>query len=728
VATGVALLQAAAALACRIPDVRPFPFPPPEVPPPRVDPILTRLHRADIKIAGDVAKVEVAATFYNPNGFRAEGTYFFPIEADAVVKDFTMRVNGKDQKAELLEADRARQIYEDIVRRMKDPGLLEYVGTKMLKARVFPIEPRSEIEVRLNYQQVVRAEGGLRHFRYPLLSARPNAGSVDQMSVRVTVSSESPIKLFYSPSHKIDAIRKDDRSATGGFEFSSHIPEKDFDLHWSVNESDVGVSVLAYKPRDEDGYCLISLNPKVEVPAGMIQPKDVVFVFDKSGSMAGDKMRQAKASLNYCLEKLNKEDRFSVILFSTDVDPLTSELVPATPEAIAKAKESVEKADARGGTSIHDALLAACKQVADSKRLAMLVFLTDGRPTVGPSDIGDILKAVGAANSGKARMFVFGVGTDLNTDLLDRLASEHRGTQTYVTEKEDIEVKVSSFFEKVAMPVLSDVAVAAGDIELRDLYPRQLPDVFRGGQLLVFGRYRGAGKRSVVVKGKAAGKDQAFECEADFAGAAANDFIPSIWAHRKVAFLLEEIRTRGHQKELEDEIVALGKRHGILTPYTSFLIVEDEKPVPGRPMAPAAARAEGDRRALSVVKSGAEGVALSRGLADARNADLSVGGGAAAPFLGYATHGEKADELRERRQVAGERVKRIADKVFYLKPDGLYYDSAYDEKDAGKVVEVAYFSDAYFGLLKDHPGIGRYLSAKLPIVLCLDGRIYRIKE
>ncbi len=320
------LALAPVAQACRIiPDVWP-PRPPTVMPPPPAylaSPILTRAHTAEIDITDNVAKVSVAATFYNPNGGVMEGTYFFPIEPDAVIRDFSMLINGKEQKAELLDADKARQIYEDIVRQMKDPGLLEYVGTRMLKARVYPIPARGEVQVRLQYHQVVTSDGGLSHFRYPLLSAKPNAETIDNVALRVSLNSSAPVKLFYSPSHVIDAIRKGDRAVTGGFEQEKVVPEQDFDLYWSIDASDIGVSTLAYQPKGEDGYCLISMTPKVDFAKDRVEPKDVVFVFDKSGSMAGDKMKQAKAAHAFCLNSLNAGDRFAVILFSTDVEVVT---------------------------------------------------------------------------------------------------------------------------------------------------------------------------------------------------------------------------------------------------------------------------------------------------------------------------------------------------------------------------------------------------------------------
>lgn len=720
--------------------------------------MLTRLHKAEIRIEDTLAKVTVTATFYNPNNMRVEGTYFFPIDAEAVVKDFAMIVNGKEQKAELLEADKARKIYEEIVRKMRDPGLLEYVGTRMLKASVFPIEPRGEVQVRLNYTQVARSDAGLLHLRYPLSSAKPNAGKVDQLAVRVTLKSSVPIKLFYSPTHKIDTLRRDDREVAGGFEESAVVPDRDFDLYWSVNKAEIGLAVTAYRPKGEarhspdaksgqgifaepsevpsaqrlgtkegeDGFCMISLAPKVALAPNERQPKDIVFVFDKSGSMAGNKLKQAKEALKYCLARLQQDDCFSVIAFSTDIDELTAGLTEASPIAIREASAKIEALEARGGTAVFDALKKACATAGKSSRLIMIVFLTDGRPTVGATDIDEILRVVPKDKTFRARVFAFGVGTDLNTDLLDRLATDNRGAQQYVSETEDIELKVSNFYEKIATPVLSDVVLTVDGLELRDLYPRQIPDIFAGGQVLLFGRYRGEGRHRVTARGKVRDQERTFSCETDFDGNDRHDFLPAIWAHRKVAYLMEEIRLRGHNKELEDEITTLGKRYGIMTPYTSFLVAEDE---PVRRAENAERRHDFER-----LKGGAGGVALSRGVSAAKGADMSpaAAGSDAIGFVfndgALSAAGQGGDRARRQAEAMAHGIKRVADKVFYLKDDGFYYDSLFEENNRPRIVAIKYLSDEYFELLNRHKEIGRYLAGGPKLVICIGSDIYKITE
>lgn len=726
----VALLLSPPLPACRIPDIRPWPPPPhpwprPQ-PPPALLPVLTRAHQADIRIVDLVASVSVTATFHNPNDTAVEGTYFFPIEPDAVVKGFSLTADGKKMEAELLEADAARRTYEEIVRKLRDPALLEFVGTRMLKARVFPIPARGEVAVALRYEQVVRFDHGLCQFRYPLRSAQPNAGRIDRLAVSAAVAGDIPVKLFYSPSHTIDAVRGD-KQVTGGFEQRDALPERDFELYWSRDAAPVDVTVAAYKPAGEDGYCLVALAPRTAPVAGAAAlPRDMVFAFDTSGSMDGEKIKQARAALRYGLNRLRPADRFALITFSSAVEALTEGLVAATPEAVARARERVETMEARGGTAIHEAVTRACQMLAATNgpagRLRLIVFLTDGRPTVGPSDIGEILAAAIKANRGGARLFAFGVGHDLHTDLLDRLATENGGAQQYVAENEDIEVKVSAFNDKIANPVLSGIALAADGIELLDLYPRRPPDLFAGGQALLFGRYRGGGRHTVVARGRLGEKEAVFEGAADFDGSERHSFLPALWAQRKVAFLLEEIRLRGHSKELVDEIVALGKRHGIATPYTSFLAMDDRAPQ-------AAAAMQGLRRGFEGNKSGRDGVAFSRDVAAAKEYSVAAGGAAAPMAIGMGT-GYGAQDPGDgwsSGQPAQPRLRRIGGRVFLRGDDGVYYDSRFEEGMRGAIVEVTAFSDAWFKLLDRHPGIGAFLAVKnVELVVCIEGKVYRL--
>jgi Ca-activated chloride channel family protein len=719
---GVALLAVALfglvaqeAAACRImPTPMPIVRPGPERP--AYQALETRSHTAEVTISGPVAKVALNAVFYNPNPYVLEGTYFFPLAADASVDNFEMNIDGKMVKGELLDADKARGIYEDIVRRRKDPALLEFVGTKMLKCRVFPMNPNSETKVKLDYSIALKSDGGLFEFSYPLRSAKPEAGKIGSCALKVRVENKDGIKTVYSPTHQVDVTRKGENEATLGFEQANLDPERDFKLYFSVSKKDVGVSVITHKPAAEDGYFMLSVAPNVEEKPEEAQPKSILFVLDTSGSMAGEKIDQAKGALRYCVNSLKPNDSFGLITFATEAVSFKDTLIPASKENVAAARDFIDKIEARGGTAINEALLLALKTIKGAKGLPMIVFLTDGLPTIGETNTETILKSIAGANAEKARLFAFGVGYDVNTQLLDKLAEDNHGAPDYVSPKENIEIKVSSFYQKVANPVLSDLKLEIVGLKTVDVYPKALPDLFRGSQLMVLGRFQGGGgQKAIKLSGMVSGKPREFVYETNFAEAADNGFLPRFWAVRKVAYLLDEIRLRGRNQELVDEVVKLGKQYGIMTPYTSFLVLEDG----ARPELAARLKGGGERWAEG--QSGRGAVERAQQLAHAKRAP--AGPAASKPqSFGYA-NADKEDLDR----AAAETIIQIADKTFYRKADGLLCDSLYDEaRDKEKLVEIKAFSDEYFDLLKKHPGIGRYLAEGKPMILVFDGKVYKI--
>jgi len=701
--------------ACRV-----VPSPMPIVRPPNRPPqqaLTTRSHTADIVISGPVAKVSVDAVFYNPNPYVMEGTYFFPLSADASVDNFEMNINGKMVRGELLDSEKARSVYEGIVRQMKDPGLLEFVGTKMLKCRVFPMNPNTETKVKLNYSLALKADGGLYEFTYPLRSAKPEAGAIGTCALRVRIEEKDGLKTLYSPTHDVDTKRSGDSEATLGFEKTDLMPERDFKVYFSVSKKDVGVSVITQKPAAEDGYFLLAAAPTVEEKSGEAQPKSIVFALDTSGSMAGEKIRQARDALRFCVNSLKPADQFNLVTYATEPARFRDALLPASPENVKAAVEFIDKIEARGGTAMNDALQLSLKTLQGAKGLPMVVFLTDGLPTIGETNAEAILKNVAADNAAKARLFVFGVGYDVNTQLLDKLAEDNHGSPDYVTPNENIEVKVSSFFQKVANPALSDVKIEIVGLKTSDVYPKTLPDLFHGSQVMVLGRFQGGGQKAIKLAGTVNGKPQEFVYETNFAETADNGFLPRLWATRKVAFLLDEIRLRGKNQELVDEVVKLGKQYGIMTPYTSFLVVEDG----GRPEVARRLRGAADR--LADEKGGAGAVERAAQLGALKHKAPP------APAAKPASMGFSKLEAEMVGKAAESAIVQIADKTFYRKPDGFLVDSLYDEaKQKDKIVEVKPFSDAYFALLKKHPGIGRYLAEAKPMVIVVDGEVYKITK
>jgi Ca-activated chloride channel family protein len=609
-AAALALLALSGALPVRaqgilFPEHRPI-LPPRPIPQP-VQPFYVKNLRVNTVINDAVAETTVEQTFVNSASIQQEGTYLYPLPEGATPSSFTMTVGDKTMEPRILTHDEARTIYEGYVRRYKDPALLEYVGRNLVKISVFPIPPQGERVIRMRYTEVLKPQGEVRKYVYPLSTSRFGARPVGTTTVSIKLMTTSAIKNVYSPTHDLSVRKTDDKTATASWEGVNDTSDRDLTLFYSTSNDDVGLSLLNYKSGDRDGYFMLLASPRVSIPKDRILPKHVVFVLDRTGSMQGKKIEQARKSLLFCLSHLHPQDRFDVITFNESPDVLMRTLVPANEENLAKARRFVENIEASGGTNIDDALKAALALFKEEEgKENMIVFLTDGLPTIGETNINTILQHFKDANIGKptseatpkngprpagfagkketgkqVRLFSFGLGYDVNVPFLDRLADLGRGESDYVKPEEDVEAKVSSFYAKVTSPILSDVKVAFDGADVYDVYPKVIPDLFKGSQLVISGRFRGEGKGTVRLTGQANGTDETFRLNTAFnASDGSNTFLPRIWAARKLGYLIDQVRLSENpegKKEVIDEIVRLSRDYGIITEYTSFLVDEREQ-------------------------------------------------------------------------------------------------------------------------------------------------------
>ncbi|MCA9880677.1 MAG: VWA domain-containing protein, partial [Thermomicrobiales bacterium] len=386
------------------------------------DQVEIRSQRVEVEISDQVATTHVSQIFHNPNDWVAEGTYVFPVPPDAAISGFSMTVDGEPVEAKLLDAGEARAIYDEIVRKLRDPALLEYLGSGLIQANVFPIPAGEDREIALSYSQILPAENGLTHYRYPFNAQPFTATPLQNVSIHVAVSSNEPLRAVYSPTHDIAVDRTSDMAFAAGYEATEVIPDSDFELFWSVSPGDVGASVVSYfDPSRDQGYFLLLAAPGIEQSTDIVA-KDVIVVLDTSGSMEGEKIEQAREALLYVLDHLNPDDRFNIVEFSTGAREYSRDLLPA-----ANASEAipwVERLEATGGTDINLALLNALDMVQPG-RPTMLLFLTDGVATEGEQDTSRIIGNIADAAPSNVRLFSFGVGDDVDTILLDTIAQQN---------------------------------------------------------------------------------------------------------------------------------------------------------------------------------------------------------------------------------------------------------------------------------------------------------------
>jgi len=541
-------------------------------------PLEVKYHRVNVEIYNQTAITKIDQIFYNPSQLRLEGTYMFPVPKNAVIEKFSMFINGKEMEAELLDAKKAKKIYEDIVRRQLDPALLEYQQLALFKMRIFPIEPRSEKRIKITYTELLDKDDATVKYLYPLNTEKFSAKPLQNVSVNVTVNSDQFIKNIYCPTHEVEIIKKGKKQAVISYEEQNIKPDHDFELFFSTDPSELRISMIFYRNPGEDGYFMLNVTPDTDLENEKITEKDITFVLDVSGSMAGEKLDQAKKALLFCLNNLNPNDRFQIIRFSTEAAALFPSLEKVDRSSLTNAKQFVNNLKAIGGTNIKEALDLALIEQENQGRTHMVIFITDGKPTIGETSEQSLIAGLKAINIQHTRIFTFGIGYEINTHLLDKITELSRAYRTYITPKEDIEIKISNFYTKVQYPVLTDLEIEYGkEINVYKTQPKDLPDIFKNGSLIIFGRYKGEGEVEINLKGKLKNKLKNYNYSFKFPKEdLQNSYLPPLWAARYIGYLLDQIRLHGEDKELIDEITHLAREHGIITPYTSYLILEDE--------------------------------------------------------------------------------------------------------------------------------------------------------
>ncbi|MBL8917612.1 MAG: VWA domain-containing protein [Myxococcaceae bacterium] len=706
-------------------------------------PLGIKYQRVSAEIVDGTAVTKVEQVFVNSAPRQLEAHYVFPLPKGAALQDFYLWINGKKTKGEVLEKQKATEIYEGIVRRLQDPGLLEYIDTDAFRARVFPVPANGEQKIELTFSQVLEFQSGIYQYKYPLGASSRGAPSVfvkQDFVFSAHITSKTPIRSVYSPTHKMGVNKKNDSDAIAGLELGAGTDiSKDLDLFYTVSDKAIGFSFLPYRANTEEpGFFMALLSPKTELKADEVLPKRITFVMDTSGSMMGERIKLARESLKYGVQRLNSKDEFNVVRFSTDVEALFEKPQVASEANVKKALDFIGSFEAIGGTAIDEGLQRALKDAEGRGAMQHIVlFVTDGHPTVGVTEEPEISSRAKAGNKGASRVFTFGVGEDLNARLLDRLAEDGRGTSDFARDGRDFEVRVSGMFDKVANPVLADLSLDLAAFGAYDVYPKKLPDLFKGTQLVVTGRYRTPKESTVVLAGSMNGKKQVYEYRADAAKEAkAYDFVPRLWAIRKVGYLLDEIRLNGEKPELKDEIVSLGKKYGIVTPYTSYLVVEDtpmpvannvrQPPPPPRPWREEEARRDVPWSARSLGGRGPAGQAAPSAPAASaaeRPADDydSVFGGVADKRKGEAKPAEPAKALESVDGTTGiavaKKVRSMKDEMVATKETEpvrvasgrtfLFRMGGWIDSEAvsgtSKQLKVKYLSEAYFAILKAKP-------------------------
>ncbi len=659
-------------------------------------------HYVTVTINDTYARTRVEQEFRN-DGYRdLEGVYMFPVPGGGV-RDVKLIVDGKTLEGTLLGSEEAKKTYQQYVLERRDASLLEYVGRDAFSSSI--VLPRGKtVKVVITYEQIISSSAGLYTYMYPLSPERYSTKPIDPVNITININAPGTLGFIYSPTHNITVQRGETGKAVVSYYEEKVLPDKDFQLYYGVSNRDYDVKLLAQKS-NESGYFLLFIYPSIVNQTTI--PKDVVFVIDTSGSMEGTKLDQVKSALKYGLDRLNGEDRFNIISFSSTTKRYADTLQSVS--SVQGAKNFVDGMSAEGATDLQDPLAQSIAWFQNDSRMHLVIILTDGRDTTGHSNT-DILKALtgSADGSGKNfKLFVFGVGEDVDFELLDKLSNEFGdGIATYIKNEADLEMTLKSFYDRVSTPVLSDVRLTItpssapvvcemgstacvgveGAVSTYDLLPKRIPDIFLGTQLVVAGRYSGYGDATVRLKGSVGGVQKELKYDVSFPQTSSNSFVERTWALRKVGYLLDQITLDGETPELKQQVTELAVKYGIPTPYTSYLVKSPE----GNEI----------RRNMDIAPMAATVAGGSYGVANAYKATSSMA--------------EQTSQAPE--------TKVIGDKTF-VSVGGIWEDTGCNGMEPTRNVQFG--SQEYLSLISDEK-TANYLSVGDNALLCNAGGVVRI--
>lgn len=700
----------------------------PSVPTPPPSTFAIKLWNVTAQVKDQAAKVQISQGILNTSSQQAEAQLLFPLPADAAVSGLTLLIDGKEVPGKLYKKEEARKIYEEIVRRDRDPALLEYVGRELFQTSVFPLPPQGERKVELRYQQFLKQDQGMTSLLLPIGASRSGSTPIQHFTLDVTLETTQPLKSIYSSTHQPVVERQGDKAATCKLELKDVASTSDFRLFFNSTTDPVGLSLLGYKPvANEDGYFLLLANPELKPTDAKPLDKTVLCIVDRSGSMSGEKIVQAREALKFVLQRLHPGDLFNIIDYSDDVASFRPELLRAEPQNIAEAVAYSDRLRAGGSTNIDGALQTGLKMLSQASQPQYVLFFTDGLPTAGEQNDLKISENVRLANAKQARLFNFGVGYDVNSRLLDRLSRDNRGLSVYVRPNENLETVVSSFYNRIGEPQLTDLQISltpSGSSESLSLlsYPRILPDLFAGEQFVWVGRYSKGGDIQVVLRGKAGPDERTYTLQAKLPTVSADSsasFVEKLWANRRIGEIIDQLDLNGKNQELIDELVQLSMKHGIMTPYTSFLAQEDVSLADRFSNRERASR-ESEQLSIQGGRAGFAQRAYKSRLQQSINApaaaDANLGG--SLPGLGE----EKDESSADKRST----LRQIQSKTFFLKQNR-WYDSNLKEGDEKSARQIRQYSDEWFALASEKSGeYAPLLAQSGELVLQLGNTTYHV--
>jgi hypothetical protein len=548
-------------------------------------PLTVGEHKVTVDIRDQIARTTIEETFVNHTAGVLEGVFHFPLPEGASISGFAMWIGDQMVEADVVEKQRAREIYEIILQEKRDPGLLEWTGGNIFKARVYPIFGHSEKRVRITYTQVLPLRAGSYRYSYALQSELLQQNPLRELAIDVRLSSAVPLRNVTCPTHmaRIDQARG---SAHVAFAAQQYMPSRDFEVVIEPQRDQQGAAgglgaVLIPHRRGDDGYFMLQLAAPADdanerALLGDGRPLNLLLLADTSASMDAGQRKAQAAFLSALLAAVTPRDTLNVAACDVECDWVFEKPVPATPSHLAAAREFLARRTSLGWTDLDRAIASALERSGPDTHI---VYVGDGIHTAGDGDAAELAKRLRLLHAEKGKQGVtchaVTTGSSYEAAVLRSIASLGSGSLRHISAAEGPAAVALELLGEITAPPVRDLKVELRALRTARVYPEHVPNLAAGTQQVLVGRYLPEGRDQVgevVVTGTRGGQPVRFSAQVKLADAEkGNSFIPRLWARMHLDHLL----ARGGPG-VRDEIIALSEEYNILTPYTSLLVLESD--------------------------------------------------------------------------------------------------------------------------------------------------------
>ncbi|MGB6067758.1 MAG: VWA domain-containing protein [Desulfomonilaceae bacterium] len=631
------------------------------------------LSRSLITVSESSVEYRIDQTFFNDNDYPLDGLFILPIGCgDPSIKP-DVRVDGAPCPFSLFTPEHFFPTLRDLTVSMKDPSLLGLAGESVMVIQPIHIGVRQQKSFRILFKKPLALKNEDLEILLPLIGERYSRGPVGELDIRARLKMSRPVRAVFSPSHHLTIVREAPHRCMVIAKAKEKKVRHDFRLLVTFSGEDLDLRVFNNRSPGRKGAFMALVSPPIAYSKGREPDKDVVFLLDASGSMGKPDLELAKKAVLFGLEKLRSTDRFNVLTVGTCTGRLTDTLVSASSENLMKAARFVNSTRGGGGSDMYNGLMNALEQFTSRKLAGIVVFVGDGRASVGVTNREVINGDVRRKNKTRARIFVLSIG-DADVAMLDKVAMSNRGTSFRLADNDDFPSAMNHFFAGISPPQASDLSLEFHNISVEDVEPKGIPDLFGQDSIGVFGRYDQAGDPSanVVLRAKVQGRLNTVVQNLRFSAVdASHSYIPRLWAMRRVARLLEKESLKGSESERRDQIAVLAKEYGFRLPKTATLATQHVSP-----------------------------------------SDKDTGG----LLWNYKMSSVAAD-------VESEQFRSVEGKVF-RSDNGVWVDTEYRPSMAARTVK--FLSKEYFSLCRDNPSLGHYLALGPDIIFVSDKGPIRI--